>query len=311
WNACGEVREGRLWLERLLAADQRPSRDRMRALAAYGRLLILLGAPATAVDVGTECLTMARRFDDRFHVSHSLQTLGLSRLYLGDLAAARQHLEDAVAQAREVDDGGRARAFTLLGLAMGVLLANDDPVRSAELYAEVGAICRAHGEQWWLGYALFGSVPPALRLGDVPQAAACGREALEVRRALRDSEGVAMALQLLSWVAAAAHDHPRAARLLGATDRYWRTVGGSPFAGQWRRLQEDYELSIRQALGPRYDMEFRHGGRLSLDEGVAYALGEDHAVPTDAARTDPRLTPREAQIAALVAQGLGNKQIAS
>jgi non-specific serine/threonine protein kinase len=315
WYGCGEIREGRLWLERVLATDARPGRERMRALAAYGRLLILQGAPAEAADTARACLALATQFDEPFYVSHALQTLGLGVMYLGDLPAAGPLLEQAVARARALGTDHPATAFTTFAWAVGVLLIDDDPVRAGELLAESRAICRAHGDQWWLGNVLSGSIHPALRLGDVAQATAYGREALQVRRTLHDPQGAASAVELLAWTAAADHDYVRAARLLGATDRHWRDVGGSPFgAGQWLRDHDSCETATRHGLGEaRFDTEFRRGADLSLDEAVAYCLGGPHApahhAPTPTSE-GPQLTKREAEIAALVARGLTNKQIA-
>ena len=77
WYGCGETREGRHWLERTLAADPRPTWERMRALAAFGRLLILQGDPVAAADTARECLELAHAYDDEFYISHAMQTLGL------------------------------------------------------------------------------------------------------------------------------------------------------------------------------------------------------------------------------------------
>jgi non-specific serine/threonine protein kinase len=61
-----------------------------------------------------------------------------------------------------------------------------------------------------------------------------------------------------------------------------------------------------------YETAFRDGGELTLDEAVAYALGHrttagHHASPVE---DEPRLTRREREVTELVAQGLGNRQIA-
>ncbi len=196
-------------------------------------------------------------------------------MYLGDLAAASRLLQQAVARARDLGPGHPATAFSTFAWAVGVLLIDGDPVRAGELFAESRAICRAHGDRWWLGNVLSGSVIPALRLGDLAQAIAYGREALLVRRTLHDPQGAASAVEFLAWTAAADHDYVRAARLLGATDRHWRDVGGSPFgAGQWLRDHERYETATRQALGEaRFDTEFHRGADLTLDEAVAHSLG--------------------------------------
>jgi predicted ATPase/DNA-binding CsgD family transcriptional regulator len=314
WYGCGEIREGRYWLQRALSADTRASRHRAWALAALARLHILHGLPEPATDLARQALRLARRFDEPFCVSHALHTLGLGITYTDDPARGRALLDDAVARAAELGPTHPARAFTTFALATWETL-QGDPARADRLYAESRAISRAHSEQWWLGIVLTAAVVPALMLGDPAQARGYARESLHTRRALHDTHGAASSVQFLAYVAAAAHDYPRAARLLGAADRHWRAAGGSPFAaGAHRRIHEQYEAATRQALGDdAYDTEFRRGGELTIDEAAGYALGDRQApaTPADARQGNgPRLTRRQVEIAELVAQGLSNKQIA-
>ena len=314
WYGCGETREGRYWLERALAADPQPTRHRARALATLARLRILQGLPADALDPARECLHLARQRDEPFYISHALHTLGLGLTYTGDPEAGQAMLDEAVARATDLGPTHPATAFTTFALATWTML-QGDPARAGELYAQSRAISRAHGERWWLGIVLTASVVPALMLGDLAQARAYARESLQTRQTLHDPHGAASSVEFLAFVAAAAGDYRRAARLFGAIDRHWRAAGGSPFAaGPFRRIHEQHEAATRQALGDAaFDTELRRGGELSLDEAAAYALGDLPAPAEQAAARDgngPRLTRREAEITELLGQGLSNKQIA-
>jgi ATP/maltotriose-dependent transcriptional regulator MalT len=314
WYGCGEVREGRYWLERVLAADPGQTPHRAWALAALARMHILQGRPDAALAPAGEALRLAERFAEPFTISHALHSLGLSLTFTGDPAGGRARLEQARQRAAELGATHPAVAFTAFALGAAAML-RGDALRAAELYAESRAISRAHGEQWWSGIVLTAAVIPALQLGDLTQARRFARESLRARGALHDTHGAASSVEFLAFVAAAAQDHRRAARLLGAADRHWRAVGGSPFAaGPWRRFHNEYEADVRQALGAAgFAAEYRRGGEMALDEAVAYALGRDRAgAVREPAATDngPRLTPREVEIAELVGQGLSNRQIA-
>jgi predicted ATPase/DNA-binding CsgD family transcriptional regulator len=312
WWGCGEVREGRLGLERALAADPVPSRERMRGLAAYSRVLLVQGLPAAVAEPAREGQALARRFDEPFYLVDTLQTLGQSTLYCGDPTAGLSLLEEAVVLAGDLGADQPASAQAALMLAT-VVLFDDDPARAGDLLAHSRGICQARGDQWWLGMVLNVSVMLALRLGDVDQAEADGREALRVRRGLHDPVGSGGALELLSWTAAAAGQYRRAARLLGAAERQWRMIGGSPFsAGRWLAEHQAREAEIRHALGAAFDVEFGHGGELDLHETTSYALGEP-PVPAQvpAPPAPPRLTRREQEVTELIALGMSNREIAT
>ncbi|WP_238431769.1 response regulator transcription factor [Streptomyces cavernae] len=77
--------------------------------------------------------------------------------------------------------------------------------------------------------------------------------------------------------------------------------------------RRDSEAAVRAAVGRReFDRAYRRGGRFGLAEIVSYAIQETPPTPSGSpsrTRTTP-LTPRETEVARLVADGLGNQQIA-
>ncbi|OKK16311.1 hypothetical protein AMK16_27090 [Streptomyces sp. CB00455] len=70
---------------------------------------------------------------------------------------------------------------------------------------------------------------------------------------------------------------------------------------------------MREALGEApYEAAVARGLSFELDEALDYALGTDASPQPDTKQDEPSpLTTRERQVAALVAQGKSNKQIAA
>jgi non-specific serine/threonine protein kinase len=318
WYGCGAAREGRLWLERALAADLFPSKDRVRALVVYGRVLISCGLHAEGAEPARECLELARWLGDPALLAEALGGRGLNLMYTGDLPAALPLLDEAIERAAAIPDA--AFPLAIATCYRGVTATADgDPVRADVLMAQSRAACRAAGDLWFLDLVLAMSIPPALMIGAVAQAAAYGRESLSGSAVLGDTLGLTVSLELLAWTAAADGDHGRAARLLGAAGQQAVANGGIPFtAGQFGAAHGQCVAAARAALGDdRFGAEFGAGAQLTLEDAIAHALGDGPAQKPQPAlaalvRADelPQLTKREFEIAQLIAEGLTNKQIA-
>ena len=77
-----------------------------------------------------------------------------------------------------------------------------------------------------------------------------------------------------------------------------------------RDLAEEYLAPIRRAAGATAETLHAQGRRMSLEDAVRAALSEAPERSWRAA-SGPELTRREAEVAALVAGGLTNRQIAA
>jgi non-specific serine/threonine protein kinase len=312
WYGCGEMREGRLWLERVLAADPHPSRERVRALAAYASIALLQGQPATAVDLAGHYLELARRFDEPVYMAQAMTIIGFRHVFRNQPEHAVALFQRAAALAGDLDPVHPQVAYAKVACAHALLLQGDTR-RAGELLADGQQICRAHGDLWYLGLVLYSSAEVALALPDPAQALSHARESLRLRQAFHDTPGAARGLELLAWVAMADRSPVRAARLLGAADQQWQTIGGSTLSPYQAGRQA--RTAVRETLGDAtFDAEHRRGADLTLDDAVAYALGLQQ-IPAEQAISrpadQPRLTRREREIAELVAQGLTNRQIAA
>jgi DNA-binding NarL/FixJ family response regulator len=133
--------------------------------------------------------------------------------------------------------------------------------------------------------------------------------------------GRAHCLEALAWIAASARQYQRAAVLLGAAASLWRSMATTLDGyGHLAGFQRDCERQARQALGETaFRTAYDRGLELRAKDAIAYALEQPPETgskqlpeqPTTAAVPgDAALTPRELQVARLVARGHSNKEIA-
>lgn len=302
WITSYYLGEGRGWLERGLAADTGPSEVRARALWSDSWLAIIQADIATARARLEECSTLGNQ--SGYIALYS----GMIAMYQGASESAVTLYEEALAQHRARQDPvGEALTLIRLSLAHSFL---GNAALAVSLGEECLAVCEAHGEGWHRAYTMMALGVEVWRQGDTQRATALEKESLVFNRALGDSLGVGINLEVLAWIAATEARHQRAARLLGALQTIWHSAGATLSGyGHMVAYHDECVVTTREALGEAaFRTTFEKGAGLPYDEALAYALEEDQ--PAEEVEPSP-LTRRETEIAQLVAQGLSNKDIAA
>ncbi|MFJ8536476.1 ATP-binding protein [Streptomyces sp. NPDC093591] len=333
WHACGAPREGRYWLDRALAANPEPTRERARGLWIAGLLAAATHDLAEGLALAREARALARDLDDQAEAAHAEYVIGVITLFMDDLPTALKHFEASVA--RGPVPGQHLSLHGLdqveLACALGFL---GEAERAVEVCERARRTCERHGEEWVHSYVLRMLALAHTVQRDWRRAEHHARHALRLKLAVHDVTGIALTLDLLAHVATQAGAPERAAVLLGAADRVWAGIDrdrwGSAALNQARR---DSETRAGEALGrPDFQRAYERGAALDLAEAVEYAVhdrgqpqrpaaahktnGRTHSHhPTAGVRlthhaTGARLTRRETEVAELVAQGLANQQIA-
>ncbi|MEV5355141.1 LuxR C-terminal-related transcriptional regulator [Streptomyces sp. NPDC052693] len=315
WHACGAPREGLYWLDRALAANPEPTRERARGLWVAGLLVAATQDFPRGRRLATDALALARALGDSAEAAHAQYVIGVIRLFGDDLPGALRHFEATVARGPVP-----GQHLSLVGLdqvelacALGFL---GEAERAVEVCERALALCERHGEQWVRSYVLRMLALAHTVRGDRTRAERHAREALRLKFAVHDVIGIALTLDLLALIAVERGDHAHAAVLLGGADRVWADID----AGRWgaRTLtsaRRDSEERAVRALGREaFERAHRRGGALALAELVGHALREpataEPTAPPPHEDTAVRLTRRETEVARLVAEGLANQQIA-
>ncbi|MEV0087507.1 LuxR C-terminal-related transcriptional regulator [Saccharopolyspora sp. NPDC050642] len=308
WAAGGSLREGRYWLDEMLQAVSEPGQQRARALTTNGLVSAMQGDTEAARALLAEARDAARRAEYGSVLALTTHIAGLVDLLRNENAAATSRLAEALERREMLQHDGVA----LLSLPNLALLAafRGDCERAVELCEECREICEEHGELWGRSWAELVLGLARWRQGDFPAALAHVHECLRIKQLFNDVPGMLMAIELEAWLSATQGRVARAARLSSAVAHLWRPLGRYLF-GLERYLgwHAEADARIRNAL-PTAELraERSRGAEYTLDELIRFALGERPPAPSE--EEPVRLTPREREVARLVAQGLSNRQIA-
>jgi predicted ATPase/DNA-binding CsgD family transcriptional regulator len=328
WNFwfAGYLREGYRYLIRALDLATEQTSSRAYGLWAASYLAMFATDFERNVTMLAECEEIATRLDDDLLHARIKECRGQATLYRGDLRGAIELLDQARREFRAIGDP-LGEFDTLILLTAGTFFL-DDP-RADEFSRGALALAEQHGAQSSTAYALWAVGIAQWRAGNFDVATRSLRQSVRLFQPMKDLTGISFGVQALSWCAAFTSPDERAARLLGASQAVWRTSGAkvdeTTAYSVFDRRSED---ALRSALGSakfestRFEEAFAEGAAYSFDQAVALALGEDGDAPgSEAAATSPAprlgpgapdlLTPRQWEIAGLLAEGLTNREIAA
>jgi predicted ATPase/DNA-binding CsgD family transcriptional regulator len=304
----GAVRQRLTWMAELAPEDSLP-RARLLWVAA------VMAASQNDYDgcglLSNESLRIGTEVRDVEVVAWSLIHDAMARWVGGDLAGSTRQLESALSLARlmRVEQAELAILNTLCGLC----IATGDLDRAIELGEQGLAMSEGRGELWMRGYLLNFLAQTSWVRGERPRAEALAREAVVCKHAIDDRNGVTIALGTLAWMAAESGQYVRAATILGSAQRV-RDESSLTLIEVFRPQHERSTSLVVKGIGQRsFDAAFARGRAMTIGEGVAFAVADQQAPkPTSRVKAAPdtELTPRQLEIARLIAEDLTNRQIA-
>lgn len=263
----------------------------------------------TELAIYQRVIHLHREAGDRHLLGPSLVRAGFAALSLGRLDEARAMTDEALPLIREAGNPFWI-AMTLNGSGDLARCAGDY-ARARIEYEESISLLRAIGAESDLASVLHNLAYTWLHLGDLERAHALFNESLGLQRAARNTPGVVECLMGFAALAVARGIPAAGARLLAAAVE----IGGERVVTTWAATGMEYEHYLALARAGLDAETFRTeqavGRTLSLEQAVRFA----RRLPLDATarrpQTDPDdLTPREREVATLVAQARSNHEIA-
>ncbi|MFC9787977.1 ATP-binding protein [Rhodococcus sp. NPDC127528] len=321
WLSRGQLSEGRHWLDRVLACSGgQPNPKRVAALCDDTVLAVMQGDLRAGTAQTYEARALAEQLGSDVTRALVDSASGYLDIFSGDLPRAVLSLEAALEVFRAENDPLR-RVSSLLGVALASGLRGDTR-RAIACHEEVLELTESRGESMFRAYSLCMLGLAVWQEGDPVRGTRLLEEGLRLTRLMDDPLTAATSLEALAWIAAERHESERAAVLMGASESVGQASGiKAVIIPGLLSYQKRRRKQARAALGaPRYEAALQEGRELSVDDAVAYALGE-HRLPAatpstirpsrNLAAPGVHLTKREQQVSELVAEGLTNKAIAA
>src|SRR5215472_1642640 len=208
--------------------------------------------------------------------------------------------------------GGNTRGVAWAQYDLGLLARDRGDLNSAaELLRASLRDFRELDYTWAVASSAWGLGTTLSLQGELADARPLLAEALRTYAGLNESRGIAQCEEALAYVASEQAHYETAARLIGAAEALRARTAAPPLDAEQTRNSAVERVLIR-ALGPQDADRLIHAGRTmparqATDLAMAVASG---TAVGDAVRMHQiPLTPRERQVAALVASGRTNRQI--
>jgi predicted ATPase/DNA-binding CsgD family transcriptional regulator len=305
WSARGHFSEGRQRLGELLELVPDDDPERVDALSGAAWLATDQGDRASAIPLLDESIERARATHDVVREATALYYRGRAKQIIGDPAGGGADIE----RAWELQTDGGADLAAALWWAGAAAMFEDDLGLAVERFERCAELSGALGLPAIEARALQLLGVSRLELGDLHGAKSALGKGVPAIAGIGDRFAIPVGLSALAGLAAKA-GRPRAAlRLAGAAAAY-EEVNQTYRPQKIRAFLDAWLAPVRTTVGTAAAKLFDEGRGLAPGQAIALGLDDE---PEDRWRGRGRsasLTRREREIAALVATGLTNREIA-
>jgi len=268
------------------------------------------GDYAAATRFYEEALPLYREIGDLVGIGDTLKMLGWGAMRTGDYERAESRLNEGLIVCRQ--SGDLHQILSALSGLGELALRQGQYARAQSLLQESLAISRSMGEKWGMAIALGSLGWAALRQYDFKEMRKLLGESLAVRMETGDKGGMAWCLEKLAEAHSLESRFQQAVIIFGAAAALRAPVGSVMDAAD----RPDYERMIsrlRTELGKEaFAAAWAEGQAMTLEQAIDYALAEPETAEIEVSLKEKfgGLTEREREVAALIAQGKSNREIA-
>ncbi len=276
----GQYGEVLRWMEEALeSGDAMTTGVRARALYVAEGMRYRLGDHEGLLSTFEDIVAVLKGEGHLVGAADTLMTAGLASVRAGDPELAAKLLEESHHLFGSIGDE-QGKAFTLVFL--GVIPLNRGEYAQAEEYFERGlALARRSGDPFSMFPALYHLALATQGSGHCDRACRYYREFMVLSERIKDRPNVAYALVGLAECWGARGKSKRAARLFGAADAVFESVGMSfhPFVMNPSFHERYLDLARGQLDKARWEARWAEGRAMTPEKAVAYALEDDKASP--------------------------------
>jgi DNA-binding CsgD family transcriptional regulator/tetratricopeptide (TPR) repeat protein len=313
WFVRGRYTEGRRWLDEALDQDRDAEfATVLKALDAAGHFARQQGDYVRATALAERGLALARERNDKEGTAMFLGAVGVVAALRGDFRRAEEICERSLALWRELGDTWQISAgLRELGAIANLQGKHEE---AAARCTESLSLARQLGDKHRMAFALKALGDVALRQQDIRRATAFLAEGLALSRDTGNLLTTETCLEGLAEVALAEGRHDRAARLVGAAEAMREVLGRHRMQANQHAFEACIETARAVLRDPAFGAAWKAGQSMTAAEAVEFALVEPGREapdqPAASKKQSAPLAPREREVAALIARGLTNRDIA-